>query len=50
MFYKIFSEQILIPTAFQVGRIAWARISEEDKKKILRGNTKRLFPKTFENS
>jgi len=34
-------------TGFQVGRIAWARISDADKKKILRDNAKRLFPRAF---
>lgn len=36
-------------TGFQLGRIAWARISESDKKKILRDNAIKLFPKAFGN-
>ena len=34
-------------SAFQAGRIAFARISDEDKRLILRDNAKRLFPKAF---
>ena len=34
--------------AFQMGRIAWAGISEYDKRKILRENAERLFGKVFE--
>lgn len=36
--------------AFQLGRIAWARISREDKKLILRDNAVRLFPRAFRES
>ena len=35
--------------AFQMGRIAWAGIPDADKRKILRDNAKRLFPKAFKN-
>ncbi|MBE6938734.1 MAG: amidohydrolase [Ruminococcaceae bacterium] len=35
-------------TAFQTGRIAFARISDGDKFRILRGNALALFPKAFE--
>ena len=50
---KVGAEKILFgtdtySTAFQVGRIAWARISDEDKYKILRGNALSMFPKAFE--
>lgn len=34
-------------TAFQTGRIAFARISDEDKYKILRGNALKMFPGAF---
>ncbi|MBR4941532.1 MAG: amidohydrolase [Clostridia bacterium] len=34
-------------TAFQMGRIAWARIPDEDKYKILRGNALAMFPDAF---
>ena len=51
---RLGSDNILFGTdtyssAFQVGRIAWARISDADKKKILRDNAKRLFPEVFKN-
>lgn len=50
---RIGAEHILFGTdgyssAFQLARIAWADISEEDKKKILRTNALALFPGVFE--
>ena len=49
---KVGAEKILFgtdtySTAFQTGRIAWARISDEDKYKILRGNALKMFPGAF---
>lgn len=49
---KIGAEHILFGTdtyssAFQLGRIAWARIPDRDKKLILRDNAIRLFPSCF---
>lgn len=49
---KIGPEKILFGTdtyssAFQLGRIAWADISDEAKKKILRDNALALFPDAF---
>ena len=46
------AEKILFGTdtysaAFQTGRVAFARISDEDKKKILRDNAIKLFPRAF---
>ena len=46
------AEKILFGTdtyssAFQVGRIAFARISDEDKRLILRDNAIKLFPRAF---
>lgn len=35
-------------TAFQTGRVAFARISDEEKYKILRGNALNMFPGVFE--
>ena len=34
-------------TAFQLGRIAWARITDEDKYQILRSNALTMFPECF---
>ena len=50
---RIGAEHILFGTdgyssAFQLARIAWADISDEDKKKILRDNALALFPRVFE--
>jgi predicted TIM-barrel fold metal-dependent hydrolase len=46
------AEKILFGTdtysaAFQASRIAFARISDEDKRLILRENAKKLFPEAF---
>ena len=50
---RIGAEHILFGTdgyssAFQLARIAWANISEEQKKQILRSNALNLFPGVFE--
>jgi predicted TIM-barrel fold metal-dependent hydrolase len=50
---RIGAEHILFGTdgyssAFQLARIAWADISDSDKKKILRDNALALFPGVFE--
>ena len=50
---RIGAEHILFGTdgyssAFQLARIAWADISEEQKKQILRTNALNLFPNVFE--
>lgn len=49
---RIGAEHVLFGTdtysaAFQMGRIAWADISDSDKKKILRDNAIEIFPKCF---
>lgn len=49
---RVGAEHVLFGTdsyspAFQLGRIAWADISESDKKKILLDNAKTLFPNCF---
>ncbi len=36
-------------SAFQAGRVAFARISDEDKRLILRDNAIRLFPRAFKS-
>ena len=50
---RIGAEHILFGTdgyssAFQLARIAWADISDTDKKKILRDNAIAMFPGIFE--
>jgi len=50
--YNLGADRILFGTdsysaAFQLGRVAWARISDKDKKLILRDNAIRLFPCAF---